>query len=82
MKKLWGEIARCRMFLHTHDVMGGYEAGIEETPPSLVQKKNPDRSISTDMCIVADLRRVNLYRDHRIDYPVFVPKSWIYLCGP
>ena len=53
--------------------IGGYHADIEMTPTTMVPKRNPDRSLSTEKRIIADLRRINLYFGQSTDYPAVFP---------
>ena len=46
---------------------------IDATPTTTVEKKNPDRTISTDRRAIADLRRINLGFNPAQYYPVRVP---------
>ena len=69
---MWKDIVNRRMFLCTTQTIK-LDEQIEATPTTTVEKKNPDRSISTDKRIIADLRRVNLRFDTQQYYPVKVP---------
>ena len=59
-QKLWKDVAAGRMFLCTASAIGA-DACVMATPSILVQKRLPDRTISEDMRLIADLRSVNLY---------------------
>ena len=58
-EKFWKDIVTGRMFVCTTGSMG-LHAPLEATPTTMVDKKNPDRTISLDKRMIADLRRVNL----------------------
>ena len=61
IEKLWPDIRKGRMFICGADCVGGDNALIEATPPTLLPKRNPDRSWSSDKRAIEDLRRINLY---------------------
>ena len=72
LSKLWKDIFKRRMFLCTTRTVKLNEL-IEATPTTTVEKKNPDRSISKDRRVIADLRRVNLKFDTCQYYPIEAP---------
>ena len=73
MEGLWKDISKGRMFMCSFETLGGYASDIEMTPTTLVPKRNPDQTLSTEKRIIADLRRINLYFDQSEDYPVVLP---------
>ena len=73
MAGLWKDISKGRMFMCSFETSGGYAADIETTPTTLVPIRNPDRTLSTEKRIIADLRRINLYFDQIEDYTVVLP---------
>ena len=73
MQGLWKDITKGRMFMCSFETIGGFSSDIEMTPTTLVPKRNPDRSLSTEKRIIADLRRINLYFDQSEDYPAVLP---------
>ena len=57
--KLWKDIRAERTFVCTTKTVSVH-APVEATPTTMVDKKNADRTISTDKRTIADLRRANL----------------------
>ena len=49
------------------------ETPIGATPTAAVEKKNPDRTISTDRRVIADMRRIKLGFNPSQYYPAMVP---------
>ena len=58
-EKFWKDILNGRMFVCTTGSLS-LHAPLEATPTTMAGKKNPDRTISLDKRMIADLRRVNL----------------------
>ena len=71
-EKFWKDILTKRMFVCTTRTVGP-NTPVEATPTTLVDKKNPDRTISGDKRLIADLRRVNLSFPTDQFYNVSVP---------
>ena len=61
------------MFVCGSNVIGGDNALIEATPSTLVLKRNPDRSWSSEKRAIADLRRISLFFDEKENCPVEIP---------
>ena len=75
MNGLWEDISKGRMFLCSFEAEGGFSSDLELTPTTLAPKRNPDRSLSPEKRIIADLRRVNMYFDQSADYPANLPTA-------
>ena len=71
-EKFWKDILMERMFVRTTRSVGP-SAPVEATPTTMVDKKNPDRTISKDKRMIADLRRINLSFPVEQYYKVTVP---------
>ena len=71
--KMRNDIKKGRMFVCGANAIGGDAALVEATPSTLVLKRNPDRSWSSEKRVIADLRRINLYFDATENYPVELP---------
>ena len=61
------------MFLRGTDCAGGDEAQVEAAPSTLVPKRNPNRSRSSEKRATSDLRRINLYFGNSEIYPAELP---------
>ena len=73
VEKLWADVRKGRIFICGTKCIGGDNAQIEATPSTLVPKRNPDRSWSSEKRVIADLRRINLYFDNQELYLVELP---------
>ena len=73
VEKLWPGVSKGGIFMCIISSVGWDGARIEATPSTLVLKRNPDRSRSTEKRDIADLRRINLYFDTADVYPVEIP---------
>ena len=62
------------LFLRGTDCPVGEAARIEETPSTLVPKRNPDRSWIEGKRAISDLRRINIYFGNGEVRPVELPK--------
>merc|ERR1712112_548209 len=51
----------------------GESSPVEATPTTTVEKKNPDRTISTDRRVIADMRRINVGFNVDQYYPIRAP---------
>ena len=71
-EKFWKDILNGRMFVCTASSVS-LHTPLEATPTTMVDKKNPDRTISLDKRMIADLRRVNLSFPDGQYYKVTVP---------
>ena len=71
-QKLWKAIRARRFFVCSTATITS-EMPIESNPKTTVQKKNPDRAISRDRMVVADVRRGNLGFQSTPYYTVRVP---------
>ena len=73
-EKLWKDVAAQRMLVCTTETVDA-NTPVEATPTTTVEKRNPDRTISSDRRVIADLRRVNLNFPSSQYYPVRVPTA-------
>ena len=73
IQKLRPDISKGVMFICGTTIVDGGEAWIEATTSTLVLKRNPDRSWSTEKRAIAYLRRINIYFDASDVYPVELP---------
>ena len=67
MGKLWKDVRNGRMLVRTSRTISDHDQ-IVCTPSTLVTKKLPDRTLSTDMRLISDVRLVNNFCD-KVDYP-------------
>ena len=61
------------MFSFGTDCVGGDTSQVEATPSTLVPKRNPDRSRSSETRAISHLRRINLYFGNSEIYPAELP---------
>ena len=71
-EKLWKDVTAGRMFVCAAKSVDTH-APVEATPTTTVDKKNLDRTLSTDKRMIADIRRVNLSSPADQYYHVAVP---------
>ena len=73
MEKLWKDVRNGRMLVCTSRTISEYDQ-IACTPSTLVTKKMPDRTLSTDMRLISDVRLINNFCDKE-DYPQCINPS-------
>ena len=73
MGKQWKDVRNGRMLVCTSRTISDYDQ-IVCTPSTLVTKKMPDRTLSTDMRLISDVRLVNNFCD-KVDYPPCINPS-------
>ena len=72
VQSLWKDIQQAKVFVvDTEKIPIGER--VEPCPTHTVLKRNPDRSWSTELRTISDLRRINNWIDKRDVFPVWVP---------
>ena len=65
-EKLWKDVSKGRMFMCSAETVGN-NPEILSSPSTLVPKRLPDRTLSSDKRLIADMRGVNNYTS-KLDY--------------
>ena len=73
IRKLRPDICKGRIFACGASGLGGGEAWIEATPPTLALGRNPDRPWITEKLAISDLLSIDHYFDTSEVYPVELP---------